>query len=395
MTPKSNTVGSTPYYQVLYNFTRSPDGANPTASLVDVNGVLYGTTQNGGVYRTHYGNTFGTIFRVARSGKESVLHSFGSGTDGSHPGASMIEVNGVLYGTTETGGITGSGTIFTSTTSGKEKVLYSFHGADGAGPFASLLNVKGTLYGTTRQGGAYSCGHDFRCGVVFSITTGGAEKVLHSFGALTKGTHPDGRFPQASLLDVNGALYGTTSAGGGPGSSSGSAGCNHGCGTVFRLTTGGAERVLHVFTFPYGNDGGLPWGGLTDVNGTLYGTTLWGGPGGEEGGTVFSITPSGKEKILHSFEGNPDGEEPQGNLLDVNGTLYGTTELGGTYGDGTVFSITPSGKEKILHSFGSASDGTDPLAGLIDVDGTLYGTTAAGGTGCGGSGCGTVFALTP
>jgi uncharacterized repeat protein (TIGR03803 family) len=88
-------------------------------------------------------------------------------------------------------------------------------------------------------------------------------------------------------------------------------------------------------------------------------------------------------------------------LLEVNGTLYGTTWVGGTYGLGTVFSMTTSGKEHVLHSF-NGSDGAHPETDLIDVNGTLYGTTHVGGFkwGCkpninGTAGCGTVFALTP
>jgi uncharacterized repeat protein (TIGR03803 family) len=83
-------------------------------------------------------------------------------------------------------------------------------------------------------------------------------------------------------------------------------------------------------------------------------------------------------------------------LLEVNGTLYGTTAFGGTNGLGTIFSFNASGGEQVLHSFGG-SDGADPEADLIDVNGTLYGTTYRGGyeKGCGGKGCGTVFALTP
>ena len=76
----------------------------------------------------------------------------------------------------------------------------------------------------------------------------------------------------------------------------------------------------------------------------------------------------------------------------MKGTLYGTTEGGGTYGKGTVFSMSLTGSdEKVLHSFGHGSDGSTPLAGLIDVNGTLYGTISAGGK----HGDGTVFALTP
>ena len=150
-----------------------------------------------------------------------MLHTFGKGTDGAKPAASLIDVNGTLYGTTASGGAYKGGTIFSITPGGKEKVLHSFgYGADGAYPVASLIYVNGALYGTTENGGASNfCGGG--CGTVFSITTSGSESVLHSFAG-----NGDGIYPAASLTDVNGTLYGTTTSGGLYGN------C---CGTVFSL----------------------------------------------------------------------------------------------------------------------------------------------------------------
>jgi uncharacterized repeat protein (TIGR03803 family) len=73
--------------------------------------------------------------------------------------------------------------------------------------------------------------------------------------------------------------------------------------------------------------------------------------------------------------------------------------LGGADGDGTLFSITLSGTETVLHSFAGPPDGEAPEAGLIDFKNALYGTTSEGGSdSCGTSsypnGCGTVFAFT-
>jgi uncharacterized repeat protein (TIGR03803 family) len=80
--------------------------------------------------------------------------------------------------------------------------------------------------------------------------------------------------------------------------------------------------------------------------------------------------------VLYSFSGR-DGVEPVAGLLDVGGTLYGTTQRGGAQGQkGTVFSLDPgTGTENVLHSFGGDTDGEQPSASLIDVNGTLYGTT--------------------
>ena len=189
------------------------------------------------------------------------MHNFNAFTTGKRPRAGLIDVGGTLYGTTEIGGQHGSGTVFSISTSGKERTMHSFelNHSDGVHPVASLINVGGTLYGTTIDGGNYYTGSGsgyYGYGTVFSITTGGTEKVLHSFGGLMKRIS-DGRFPEASVIDAKGTLYGTTQYGGGYGGPD--AGTSGGFGTVFSVTTGGAEKVLH--TFSYGStDGALPWG---------------------------------------------------------------------------------------------------------------------------------------
>ncbi|MGC2405895.1 MAG: choice-of-anchor tandem repeat GloVer-containing protein, partial [Candidatus Cybelea sp.] len=116
-------------------------------------------------------------------------------------------------------------------------------------------------------------------------------------------------------------------------------------------------------------DGGkYPQAPLIDVGGILYGTTNNGGAfrgrktchGGC--GTVFSITTSGVVKVLHSFGNSQDGQYPaEAGLVDVGGTLYGTTSAGGALGGGTVFSITTDGVENVLHSFGAQGDGVEPI----------------------------------
>jgi uncharacterized repeat protein (TIGR03803 family) len=250
---------------VLYNFTGNPDGHGPDAGLLDVNGTLYGTTINGGA------NGDGTVFAIAPSGKETVLHSFAGQPDGAHPYAGLSNINGTIYGTTTSGGANcsssgGCGTIFTITKSGTETVFYSFKGGSGDGRYPTqevLLDVNGTLYGTTKRGGTNSKG------TVFSITTSGKENVLHSFGGSR-----DGVFPYGGLLDVNGTLYGTTSNGGSV-SCGVRYGDIHGCGTVFSIKASGKETVLH--SFGGSGDGKYPYAGLINVNGTLYGTATAGG----------------------------------------------------------------------------------------------------------------------
>lgn len=375
------------HYKVLYSFAAGHnDGGLPEATLIDVGGTLYGTTLRGGT------DGEGTVFSITLNGMEKVLYSFGKSPHGSAPEAGLLNIGGTLYGTTTEGGShiacgysspVGCGTVFSITTGGTEKVLHSFNGADGYFAAASLIELKGKLYGTTENGGSYdSCYSGIGCGTVFSITTRGREKVLYSFGNRTNGA-----LPVASLINVRGTLYGTTRWGG-----------VYQSGTVFSITPGGAETVLH--SFGYGADGAYPLASLINVKGVLYGTTAL-GPNGcnlyGACGTAFSITTSGTEKVLHVFPGNyTDGGSPEAPLIEVKGKLYGTTTLGGPYqcqggGCGTVFSITPGGKEKVLHYFGGKFDGVYPTAGLIDVGGTLYGTTQNGGA----YGDGTVFALTP
>jgi uncharacterized repeat protein (TIGR03803 family) len=334
--------------KVLYRFQGGSDGSDPQSGLLNVNGTLYGTTASGG------SSNAGTVYSVSTSGVEDVLYSFESGSDGANPAAGLIDVKGTLYGTTVRGGGSGChsslgigcGTVFSVTTRGKETVLHSFaRGSDGAYPFVGLVDVKGVLYGTTAEGGN-ACGYSGTgCGTVYSITPAGVEKVLYAFQ-----DGSDGNNPQSGLIDVNGMLYGTTSGGGQAGSN-----CEYGnlCGTVYRINARGAEKVL--YRFAGGSDGATPEAGLTDVNGVMYGTTMTGGGGtgscfapNGNCGTVYSITIAGVETVLYRFTGGKDGYHPLAPLTNVNGTLYGTTFYGGdhdvcctSYGYGTVFTLSP------------------------------------------------------
>jgi uncharacterized repeat protein (TIGR03803 family) len=189
----------------------------------------------------------------------------------------------------------------------------------------------------------------------------------------------DGGSPLGDLTDLGGTLYGTTSTGA------------KGGGAVFRVTQAGAEKV--IYAFKSGADGTEPYAGLLKVDGLLYGTTYLGGRASAvSAGTVFKVTPSGVETVLHSFAASGDGDYPNAGLINLGGALYGTTSRGGAFGLGTIFKITPAGDETLLHSFKGGSDGATPAASLVNVGGVLFGTTVSGGAGCnGGNGCGTVF----
>ena len=357
-------------YAVLFSFGSGAgsqvNGGSPIAGLTDAAGIFYGTTIGGG----QHGD--GTVYSITDKGAERVLVSFGY-HNGARPAAGLLAIKHKLYGTTSTG----YGSVFSMNVNGTNfTVLHNFQsGSDGSQPLAAVIRVGNKLYGTTIGGGKYGGG------TVFSLDlTGAREKVLHSFGYGS-----DGLEPEAPLVYSGNALYGTTYEGGGKG-----------VGTVFRMTLSGKETVLHSFSgVAEAKDGGYPTASLLTENGEFYGTTTGGGTYG--GGTVFSITSSGVETVLHSFGEGTDGKTPAAGLVAVDALLYGTTAAGGAYGYGTLFSIDSSGAENELHSFGYGSDGKVPMAPLTYVNGGLYGTTEFGGSGSGScpSTCppGTVFVL--
>jgi uncharacterized repeat protein (TIGR03803 family) len=205
---------------VLHRFLGYPsDGANPIAGLIrDKAGSSYGTTTSGGSgLCTNPGGTTpsgcGAVFKVDATGNETVLHSFvGYPADGAFPYGRLVgdkELN--LYGTTFAGGDFGDGAVFKLDKTGNETILYSFTGgADGANPTGGLVrDAAGNLYGTTTAGGSSACPFDAGCGVVFELDTTGSLTVLHSFDGA------DGTAPTGTLWrDTLGNLYGVASSGG-------------------------------------------------------------------------------------------------------------------------------------------------------------------------------------
>jgi uncharacterized repeat protein (TIGR03803 family) len=189
----------------------------------------------------------------------------------------------------------------------------------------------------------------------------------------------DGAFPAAGVIYQGGILYGSTEAGG-----------KEAAGTVFAIKAStGAERILYTFTG--GKDGGTPVSGLIYRAGALYGTTTVGGAFGD--GTVFKVdAKTGTETVVYSFAGGTDGQTPYAGVIAQAGSLYGTTLYGGKFGNGTVYKIDiATGAETVLYNFLNGNDGADPYAGVIFARGTLYGTTYYGGK----FGNGTLFSLDP
>lgn len=373
----------------LYSFTYGSNAYGPQAGLVmDEDGNLYGTT---------VGDAFGEVFELTPAGTLTVLHyfSFSKAKDGYGSYNRLVrDARGNLFGTTAFGGAYNKGTVFQLTPDGTETLLHSFHGnaVDGNQPDTTMvLDRQGNLYGTTVLGGS---AHK---GTVFKVAPDGTENVIYSFGPKSSG---DGENPFVGgvIMDKKGNLYGTTYMGGIYVKCQLPYTNTTGCGTVFKIKRTGQETVLYKFKGDTYNDGWAPVGGMVrDAKGNLYGTTYEGGGTGY--GTVFKVTPRGKETVFYRFTGGTDGANPYAGLVaDAHGNVYGTTVFGGgsgcehNFGCGTIFRLTPDGAETVLYRFTGGADGGNPFAPLVfDGQGNLYGTTPTGGAGNGG----TVFMLTP
>lgn len=370
-------------YDELYSFKGHADGGGPAAGLLSYKSTLYGTTSS-------YGKGFGTVFAVSPLGKLRTIHAFRGFPDGAYPQAGLVALNGQLYGTTSAGGAHSGGTVFAITPSGVEHVVHSFGKLhDGAAPEARLLVHNGILYGTTQNGGTHSRG------IVFALTESGQEEILHNFA----GAPTDGGHPTAGLTLVNGAFYGTTRAGGK--SASG--------GAIFKINEFGRENLIYSFGIQP-RDGKNPAGTLLYHNGVLFGTTLHGGSYGNRG-TVFVVTTGGSEAVLHSFGRDTDGAFPVAGMVAINNELYGTTLGGGDsprqskdcissgddrvpgyYRCGTIFKINQYGSERVIYHFRGDPDGANPQDSLTNLNGVLYGTTLWGGS---STYYGTIFRLLP
>jgi uncharacterized repeat protein (TIGR03803 family) len=262
---------------VLYSFAGGANGADPIAGLVeDAAGNLYGTTSQGGT------NGNGTVFELAipktkgAPWTQSVLYSFGAGTDGSVPiGGVNFDSAGNLYGTTSSGGAYGYGIVFQLVPGARwtENILHSFqNGNDGSVPYAGLIADKsGNFYGAATQGGANGGG------TVYELIGSGSNwnfSVIYS----VPGWGISGTFRNV-VLDSSGNLYGTTHCDG-----------SYSAGTVYELSpSGGNWKYSLLYTFTGGSDGQYSVANLVSSQNKLYGTTLYGGS--NNNGVVYEVTP--------------------------------------------------------------------------------------------------------
>jgi uncharacterized repeat protein (TIGR03803 family) len=369
---KINCDGSN--FTVLHTFDAlSQGGRNPRGGLLQAtDGALYGSTYTGG------SGFVGTLFKVNPDGSGfSNLHNFGTNaTDGAYPvsGVLVQGKDGALYGTTSHGGLNNQGIVFKmNLDGGNYTILHTFATNDGYGlsPDCGVIQTSdGTLYGTTPKAGTNGYGTVYRLN-----PDGSGYAIIHTFGA-----SGDGRVPYCALVQgADGALYGTTSAGGA-----------HYQGTVFKLSLDGSDYLTLYSLNELGPDPHTPQAGLTQgADGSLYGTGYGGASSGM--GAVFVIDTNGAAfTVLHSFTGNNnDGSSPNAALMQgKDGALYGTTLTGGTNGSGTVFRLTPiapgitsqpvrqTGFAGGMASFSVTASGTGPLSYFWQRNGSFI----AGGT---------------
>lgn len=427
--------------------------------------AIFGTTYEGGEYGQ------GTIFRTDANG-DNIDIVFGPVAVGAGPSGKLLEVsNGIYYGLAAESGPKGSGVLFEyNMTSGEYSEKHAFDGDDGYGPLGSLIKASnGKLYGLTESGGINGDGVIFEYDYVNNIYT---KKIDLEFATL--GNQPATSFLEAS----NGKLYGLVANGGVSAS---------GAIIEYDPLTNVAVRKAD---FINAVNGRIPYGRLIEHNGKLYGTTTAGGPndggtlfeydlvttalntvidfnvaassrstpmiasnGKMYGVTAFSGTSSAGEiyeydfttstvsyvvqfsdygikrglgelienspgKLLGKCEGG--GANTFGGIFEYDfntstlvvkasfetgsaggyesfivgsdGNLYGLNPYGGTAFTGLLYRFNPSTSAlSNLYNFGIVEEGTNPASLVLSSNGKLYGVNNKGGI----YGGGTLFEMDP
>lgn len=314
----------------IYDFYSLTDG-NPNIGLaIDKGGNLYGATQNGGIVSLCNGQGCGTVYKLhppASPGSawtKRIMHAFVGGTDGLLPYAPpIVDKLGIVYGTTNEGGVQLGGTVYLIAPSGNgwtESVIYNLgaSAANGADASTALTSDSlGNLYDTTSFGGVNGGGTVFE----LSPLANGAwqESVLYSFN------QQDGFTSSGPVLDASGNIYGTT--------------------------IGGAP---------------LYNGLIYQLNPPNAGTNSW------------------QMQTIWGFTGAGTGASPNALSLDPStGALYGTTQNSGQFGCGVLFELAPpaagggSWGYSVIHRFSNAV-GCTPLGSLVrDPQGNFYGATSS------------------
>lgn len=335
----------------------SSSAPNPEL-LIGADGALYGTSFWGGAA------DLGTVFRLTLTGDFVELHAFAGGAAGEHPAAGLLEVGGVLYGTTAAGP-SNWGTVYRlNNDGGNFAAIATFAGALGSGP-SGLVFVSDALYGTTLGGGATPTGASLVTGTAFSLPLTGPANLVWTFAS----DMPAG--PVAGLVERGrGQFYGVSCLGGW-----------FGYGTVFKVTSRGRE-TLH--SFDYSDDGACPSAQLTlGPDGNLYGTTKEGGTF-NGAGTIFKVSLSDAVTVVYQLEQDLEELGFAGSIgelaFDGAGRMYGTRS--NFFNDaGSIFRLA-DGVYTTLHRFTATLPfgGLRLISGLVRAgDGNFYGTLAVRG----------------
>jgi uncharacterized repeat protein (TIGR03803 family) len=353
-------------YQILHTFgPTNLDGINGWGPLtVGSDGWLYGCARNGGAFGA------GAVFRLRPEGYGyDVLHFFNGTDDGAQPLGGIIEgSDGLLYGTTSVGGAEDVGTVWRLAPNGRGfAVLRHFRATnDCRNPQSELIEGRdGRLYGTTFGGGGFGRGGIFRID-----KDGGGYRLLTGFG----GGEPDApRSPVGGLIEgPDGAFYGATEAGGAADN-----------GAVFRMNTNGAYTVLRSLGTVAGGAARPNGTLLLDSSNVLFGATYSGGT--SNFGTVFKLNLDGSGfGVIKNFGvAAGEGRELRAGLIEApDGSLLGTTRIGGGGNQGSIFRLRKDGAGYLtLRNFGASGDGGRPRSPLTQAPGgVFYGTTFGGGT---------------
>lgn len=394
----TNGVG----FFVLHHFPASGtnDGRMPNSALAEgPGGYLYGTTGLGGIGGDEdFFAGFGVVYRVSNDGDiYSVVRRFeGTFNDGQTPRNVFVGADGRLYGTAQNAGYARNvDALFRMDIDGNNfGLIYTWVTFDNQTIRLNRIieSADGRLYGTSAAGGASNLGQ------VFKFRPNGTEyQNLHEFSA----EGGDGNLPWTLIRDADGALYGSTLSGGANNS-----------GTIYKLETTGAYRVLHHFA----TETGWPLGLLAASDGFLYGSSYYShdifrlakdGTGyivltnllntpvgsmiegtdfllyGVTDGSVFRLNPDGTSlEEIHSFTNiSSEPVTPAGVIEGSDGKLYGTSRHGGASDQGMVFKMNKDGSQyQVLYSFVAPSGNIVWPNPLFEAsDGYLYGTTYRGG----------------
>ncbi len=352
-------------YTALYHFDYDNVGGYPDSYLVEKDGVMYGTVEDDGQFYS------GILFKYdpAGGGMFTVLHQFDytDPANGGNPLGSLVEKDGIFYGTANSGGAFDEGIIFAyDPTNDTYSIVHDFDGDNGRNIQGTPIVVGDNLYGMASSGGTENDGVLFE----FDPSTN-AYTILHSFELYTSG-----RSPYGSIMESNGKLYGMTSDGPGFGS-----------GLMFEYdpAVGGGSFVV-LFGFDTAPMGRQPNGSLIEKGGSFYGLAQQGGVYGN--GTLFKFDPIGNNfSVIHQFQSNdPDnGGYPRENLIEIGGKFYGLAGSGGLNDNGVLFEydFAGSGTYTVKHHF-NEPEGSNPTEGVVEMGGKLYGVTYYGGDNGGG-----------